>query len=181
MRDQLPVLHQAWEASLLAGDKILSLMNLGVSAAFRLWSAFDLAEVETFTYEAPMEFSNWQENLRGGVFLVAVRQYVRALQGKTEYCSSTSLFDDEDHKQSVYLDFIDRTASNPDRPTTLYMSYYFIALFRFGYINDAVPIGERLVATSPDIFCIRYRYSTLLYMSLCYLALIRANPEDSDQ
>ena len=181
MRDQLPVLQRAWEASLLAGDKILSLLNLGVTAAFRLWSAFDLAEVEAFTFEAPMEFPDWQEDLRGGVFLVAVRQYVRALQGKTDYRSPASLFDDENHNQSVYLDFIDRKASNPDRPTTLYLSYYFIALFRFGYINDAIEIGERLAALSPNIFCMRHRYSSLLYLSLCYLAVIRNNPENSDR
>jgi len=181
MRDQLPILHQAWEASLLAGDKILSLLNLGVSAAFRLWSAFDLSEVEAFTHEAPTVFPNWQEDLRGGVFLVAIRQYVRALQGKTEYRSPTSLFDDEEHKRSVYLDFVNRTASNPERPTALYSSYYFIALFRFGYVNDAIAVGERLTAISTNLFCMRYHYCNLLYLSLCYLAVIRDNPEDSDR
>jgi GAF domain-containing protein len=33
----------------------------------------------------------------------------------------------------------------------------------------------------PSIFCMRYRYSSLLYLSLCYLALIRSNPEDPDR
>lgn len=181
MRDQLPQLHRAWEATLLAGDKILSLLNLGVSAAFRLWSSFDLAEVEAFCTEAPMEFSDWQEDLRGGPFLISVRQYVRALQGKTDYRNPDLMFDDEGHNNAGYLAFINRKASNPERATTVYLSYRLVALFRFGHLEEAMQLGEQLISMSRLVFCMRYHYSNLLYLSLCYCNAIRNNPERPDK
>lgn len=180
MRDQLPALHRAWEATLLAGDKIVSLLNLGVQAAYRLWSAFDLAEVEAFCNEAPAEFSNWQEDLRGGPFLISVRQYVRALQGKTQYRDPELVFDDEGHNKKNYLKFIEQKASNPERVLTVYHSYTLVALFRFGYLEEARKLGEELVTMSESIFCVRYRYSNLLYLSLCYCITIRDNPQNPD-
>lgn len=181
LSEQLPQLHQAWEATLLAGDKILSLLNLGVSAAFRLWSSFDLAEVEAFCTEAPMEFSNWQEDLRGGPFLISVRQYVRALQGKTDYRNPDLIFDDEEHRKADYLEFIKRKASNPERATTVYLSYTLVALFRFGHLEEAIQLGERLVSMSQIVFCMRYHYSNLLYVSLCYCFAIRNDPKRADK
>jgi len=181
MRDQLPVLHRASEASLAAGDKILSLLNLGVSAVIRLWASFDLADVEALCNETPMEFSNWQEDLRGGAFLVSVRQYVRALQGKTEHRDATTIFDDESHNRQGYVDFITRTASNPERSLTIYHSFNLAAAFRFGHLEEATRIGEELAPMSRNIFCIRFHYSNLLYLSLCYCIAIRDNPERPDR
>jgi hypothetical protein len=77
MHDQLPILEAAQDASLLAGDRILSLLNLGITAAYKLWSSTDLTEVETFCTDAPVDFSGWHQDLRGGVLLLTIRQYSR--------------------------------------------------------------------------------------------------------
>ncbi|KAK3068337.1 hypothetical protein LTS18_000702, partial [Coniosporium uncinatum] len=63
---QIPVLQKAMEATVLSGDRILSILNLGICAAFKVWTSHDLSEVEAFVNEAPMEFQNWQQDLRGG-------------------------------------------------------------------------------------------------------------------
>ena len=181
MREQLPMLHRGSEASLAAGDKILSLLNLGVSAMLRLWCSFDLAEVEVLCTETPMEFSNWQEDIRGGTFLVSVRQFVRALQGKTEHRDAATIFDDESHNRQGYIDFITRTASNPERSLTIYHSYSLAAAFRFGHLEEAIRIGEALAPMSRTIFCIRFHYANLLYLSLCYCIAVRDNPERPDR
>lgn len=65
----IPDLRNAMDASIFAGDRILSLLNLGVVAHFRLMAAHDAAEVEAWIEEAPLEFKDWQQDLRGGVFL----------------------------------------------------------------------------------------------------------------
>ncbi|KAF2807838.1 uncharacterized protein BDZ99DRAFT_572730 [Mytilinidion resinicola] len=173
VRDQIPILNRAMEASLVAGDRILSLLNLGVVAAFRLWSSYDLAELEAWIEEAPMEFKNWQEDLRGGVFLISVRQYARALQGKTHTHSAEHVMSDDEHQTTAYLEHLDSKASNSKRPRTIYLSYKLIVLYRFGFISEAIAVGEALLPMMESVWCMRLQYSNLFYLSLAYLATIR--------
>ena len=154
------------ESSVQAGDRILSLLNLGIVAAFRLWSSYDLAELEAWIEEAPMEFKNWHEDLRGGVFLVSVRQYSRALQGKTFAHFAADVLSDEVHQSSTYLTDLDTRASNPKRPRTIYLSYQLIILFRYGFIREAIATGEKLLPMMDSIWCMRLYYSNLFYLSL---------------
>lgn len=67
--DLIPELERAMQSSTVAGDRILSLLNLGVVAHFRLMAAHDAAEVEAWIEDAPFEYKNWSQDLRGGVFL----------------------------------------------------------------------------------------------------------------
>jgi tetratricopeptide (TPR) repeat protein len=69
MVEQLVMLEAAQDASVLAGDRILQLLNLGVSAAYKFWSGGDLSEVEAYCNDAPMEMVAWERDLRGGVFI----------------------------------------------------------------------------------------------------------------
>ena len=69
MAEQLGVLDAAQDASILAGDRILQLLNLGISAAYKFWSGGDLGEVEGYCLEAPSELAGWEGDLRGGVFI----------------------------------------------------------------------------------------------------------------
>ncbi|OCL11555.1 hypothetical protein AOQ84DRAFT_373926 [Glonium stellatum] len=175
VRDQIPILIRAMKSSVQAGDRILSLLNLGVVAAFRLWSSYDLAELEAWIEEAPIEFKNWHEDLRGGVFLVSVRQYSRALQGKTFAHSTADVLSDETHQSSAYLADLDTRASNPKRPRTIYLSYQLIVLFRYGYIKEAIATGEKLLPMMDSIWCMRLYYSNLFYLALSYIASVREN------
>ena len=182
MQHQLMVLDRAMEATVSAGDRILSLLNLGVTAAFRLWCSHDLVEVESFITDVPEEtFGKWQNDLRGGVFLVSIRQYAKALQGKTDYKSPEKILDDDDHDSIKYLEFIDTTASNPKRPRTIYLTYMLVILVRFGHIDKAIEVGEKLMPMMDSIWSMRYYYSNLLYLSLAYLSAFRSNPDYPDR
>jgi hypothetical protein len=147
LAEQVPRLVRAWDATVSAGDRILSLLNLGVNAAFRMWSSQDTLDIEVFINDASAEFNNWELDMRGGVFLIGVRQYARALQGKTEYRFAHSVLDDQQHQSEAYEDYIRSTASAPDRPMAVYLSYKHLALFRFGHQNAAIKLGEELVAS----------------------------------
>lgn len=179
-RDQIAILHSANQETVLAGDRILSLLNLGVVALFRLWSSHDLYDIEVFIDEAPFEFKNWTHDFRGGVLLVTMRQYVRALQGKTNWRSATTIFSDEHHQSSEYLRLLDTQASNPKRPRTFYLSEMLAALFRFGHMKEAIATGEKLLPLMDSLFCIRLFYSNLFYLSLALLSNLRTDPEGSN-
>jgi hypothetical protein len=70
MTDQLATLDAAQDATTLAGDRILQLLNLGCSAAYKFWTGDDLTEVEAYCHDAPLELPAWEEDLRGGVFIM---------------------------------------------------------------------------------------------------------------
>lgn len=181
VRDQLPILERAMNATIISADRILSLLNLGIVACFKLWSAFPISEVEAWINDAPAEFKQWQEDLRGGVFLITARQYARALQGKTSNKDPEQVHSDENHKTSEYLGFVEKRASNPKRPKTIYLSYVLMSLYRFGHIEAAVSLGEMLLPMMEGCWCMRLYYSNLFFLSLSYIAACRENPERSDK
>ncbi|KAF2102189.1 hypothetical protein NA57DRAFT_54113 [Rhizodiscina lignyota] len=172
LKEQMPVLERGMEATILAGDKILSLLNIGIAAAFRIWTANDLSEIENFTLEAPAEFENWHEDLRGGTLLISVRQYVRALQGKTYATGGHDVLSDESHSSLDYLEYIETKASSPKRPRTIYLSYMLVVQFRYGFIQEAIETGEKLLPMMDSIWCMRYYYSNLFYLSLSHISAL---------
>ncbi|KAF2402195.1 hypothetical protein EJ06DRAFT_573809 [Trichodelitschia bisporula] len=181
VRDQIEVLDNAMDASILAGDRNLILLNLGITAMFKFWCSHDLTEVEAYTSDAPLEYPGWQGDLRGGVMLTSVRQLARALQGKTNSTSATEVFDEADFNGAEYENYIKKTASHTERPLAIYWTNLFMALFHFGHLDAALEIGERLVPMSEDLFSMRYYYSNLMYLALCYCANIRENPSRPDR
>lgn len=181
MDDQLEILESAQDASLLAGDRIFSLLNLGITAAYKLWTSTDLTDVESFCTDAPVDFSGWHQDLRGGVFLLSIRQYARAMQGKTDHTIASQLFDDEEFQSGHYANFITTTASNYKRPLTIFWSYYFVGLFRFGHRKEAIKLGEQLIEMSESLFCMRYSYSNMLYLCLCFCATLREEPDHPEK
>jgi serine/threonine protein kinase/tetratricopeptide (TPR) repeat protein len=181
IRDQIPVLNRAWDATIAACDRILSLLNIGIISAFRVWASCDLGEIEAWVHESTVEFPNWQSDLRGGVFLTSVCQYTRALQGKTNYRNAELVLDDDQHRRAHYLKFIRTTASNTERPMTIYLSYYLVILFSFGHLEEAIDVGEQLLGLSPNVFSARYHYSNLFYLSLALLAKMRKDPRSANR
>jgi predicted ATPase/serine/threonine protein kinase len=140
-------LEQAGEATWTAGDRIMSLLNFGVASAVRVSMSQNLAEIEAFIQDA-VEYPDWASDMRGGVFLVAVTQYSRALQGKTD--GGTGIFDDSNHKSKDYLELI-KTKSHPsERQMSVYLTYKQMALFRFGQVDEALQLGEQLVKTCDE-------------------------------
>lgn len=177
IRDLIPSLGEALEATLSAGDRILTLLNLGTNAHFRIMANYDAAEVETWIEELPLDMKNWQRDLRGGVFLMAARQYSRAIQGKTFTQDASQVFSDHNHNSTDYLAFIETTASNPKRPKSIYLAMQLPILVLYGHIEEAVALGELLLPMLSSMWCERLTYSVKYYLSLAYMATIRDAPD----
>jgi signal transduction histidine kinase/DNA-binding response OmpR family regulator len=169
----------ALEAALTVGDRLLTLLNLGVQAHFRVIACYDLVEVETYVDEIPLDLKNWQQDLRGGVLLMASRQYARALQGKTEVDNAATVLTDEEHDSVAYVDWIEQTASNPKRPKTYYLANKLPVLVLYGYHHEACALGELLLPMLDSLWCQRLNYSVMYYLSLAYLSVLRVEPEHS--
>lgn len=173
----IPSLAAAMESSIIAGDRILALLNLSIVAQFRLMASHDLAELESWIEEAPLEFKEWHRDLRGGILLVAIRQLTRALQGKTGVHDPSRIFTDDTFKPIDYMTFIDENASNPKRPKTFYNAFQLPALVLYGFNEAAIKLGEQLLPMMTSLWSMRLVYGTLFYLSLAYLASLRENPE----
>ncbi|KAF2445907.1 hypothetical protein P171DRAFT_431291 [Karstenula rhodostoma CBS 690.94] len=179
--DLIPELRNATDASIFAGDRILSLLNLGVVAHFRLMASHDAAEVEAWIEEAPLEFKNWQQDLRGGVYLISLRQAARALQGKTGTHDASLIFTDPEHDSGTYIKYLEKRASNPKRPKTLYMSTQLPILVLYGFHREAIALGEALLPMIDSLWCQRMTYAVMYHLSLAYLAVLAEEPEHPDK
>jgi tetratricopeptide (TPR) repeat protein len=177
IRDLIPDLEGALEATLSAGDRVLTLLNLGIQAHFRIQASFDLAELEVWIEETPLDMRSWHQDLRGGVFLMAARQYSRALQGKTHVQDASLIFTDGEHDTIAYIDYLEKTASNPKRPKSIYLAMKMPVLALYGYTAEAVALGESLLPMLSSLWCERLNYSVRYYLSLCYMATLRDEPK----
>lgn len=181
IRENFQTLNKGLEAASAAGDKILHLLNVGIMAAYRLWSAENVAETAAFITSVGDEFPEWPTNLRGGVILMGVRQCCRALAGKTWHKSAAGIFDDGSHSSEDYTESIESGASHPERPLSLYYSYKLMALYTFGYHKEAMELGRELLPIMGGLLCMRYAYSNMFYLSMSILSCIREEPDRPDR
>lgn len=176
---QLSSLERGMEATILAGDRILHLLNLGVIAAYQLWTSFDYQEIAAFIAYQHETFPNWSKDLRGGVILLSVQQFIRAMQGKTEWRVAEKVFDDGEHSTRDYVDYINSNATAPARPLFFYDSYRVAALFRFGHYNKAVETGEEVLKTIGEVYSLRHTYYDWFYLAMSLIAKFREDLSDS--
>jgi signal transduction histidine kinase/predicted ATPase/CheY-like chemotaxis protein len=181
MRDNFAALNKGQEAASAAGDKILHLLNIGISAAYRVWSGDNFAEIEAYISSIGEEFPEWPENMRGGVILTGVRQYARALQGKTHFKTAATILNDEHHTTEGYYNLISSSTKHTDRPMALYNSYRLAALFRYGYHKEALELGETIIQDASLLLSMRYTYLNYFFVAICLLAAIREDPERPDR
>jgi GAF domain-containing protein len=179
--DVIPQLNIAMEAGILAGDRILTLLNLGVVALSKQMASHDVSELEAWIEEASADFQNWQHDLRGGVFLIGARQYARALQGKTAVQDPSRIFCDNDFDSAEYMEFLETSASNPKRPKTFYLSSQLPVLVLYGHIKEAIVLGEQLLPMINSLWCQRLVYADYYYLSLAYLSLLRNDPKSPER
>ncbi|KAJ4334056.1 Chk1 protein kinase [Ascochyta clinopodiicola] len=173
--DLIPQLESALDLALTAGDRLLTLLNFGVQAQFRVIACYDLAEIEAYVEDIPLDLKSWQQDLRGGVMLMAARQYARALQGKTEVHDASTVLTDAEHNSQAYIEWIDKTASNPKRAKTYYLATKLPILVLYGYHDEACALGELLLPMLGSLWCQRSTYSVMYHLSLAYLAVLRDN------
>lgn len=181
MSENFAHLSRGLEAASYAGDKILHVLNSGIVAAYRLWCSENLAEIEAYIGTVSEEFPDWQENFRGGAFLIAVRQFARALQGKTNYKVAKEVLSDEHHSTEEYLSFMTTRASHPTRPLSVYNSFRLVALYTFGHHKEALELGESMLPAMDELWSMRFTYQCFYYVCLCLLGSIREDPKREDR
>jgi serine/threonine protein kinase/GAF domain-containing protein len=173
----IPGLRGAVEASLTAGDRIMSLLNVGVQALYKTMASFDVAELEAWIEETPLDMRNWQGDLRGGVILLACRQYARSLQGKTDTKDASRIFTDQEHDSPEYVEWLEKTASSPKRPKTFYLAIKLPVLVIYGFYDEAIALGELLLPMLNSLWSARLNYSVMYHLSLAYVVKLRDNTE----
>lgn len=176
LKTQLEVLNRGLEASNAGGDRILHLLNLGIGAAFRIWASEDLQEIESFIASVAEEAPDWQDSIRGGGFLMAARQYARALQGKTSNKVPSMVMSDEEHSTDAYCKWVSTRASNPIITLSVYKSYKLDCLYRFGHFREALALGEEIVENGDHMWSVRFNFTNMFFLSLSLVAAIREDP-----
>lgn len=179
LKTQLEVLNRGLEASNAGGDRILHLLNLGIGAAFRIWASEDLLDVENFVASVADEAPDWHESIRGGGFLMAARQYARAMQGKTSNKVPALIMSDDEHSSQAYIKWVSTRASNPLNTETVYKSYTLDCLYRFGHHREALALGEELVNNADNMWSVRFNYTNMFFLCLALVSFIRENPTTS--
>jgi signal transduction histidine kinase len=176
LKTQLEVLNRGLEASNAGGDRILHLLNLGIGAAFRVWASEDLQEIESFVASVSEVAPDWQDSIRGGGFLMAARQYARALQGKTSNKVPQMIMSDEEHSSDAYCKWVATRASNPIITLTVYKSYKLDCLYRFGHFREALALGEEIVENGDHMWSVRFNFTNMFFLSLSLVAAMREDP-----
>ena len=110
-----------------------------------------------------------------------MRQYVRALQGRTYYKVARDVMNDEHHTTESYMKHMGSLTSHPSRPLTIYKSYQMAALYRFGHYKEALELGESMYQDLDEIWCMRYTYQTLFFIAMSLVATLREDPEREDR
>ncbi|KAL4765426.1 putative sensor histidine kinase/response regulator [Aspergillus foveolatus] len=172
----LPALEASVETSLVLGDPYITLITISAMAMTRLFLGHDLVLVETFCNESPMEINDWEVDTRGGATLVAVRQVARALQGKTEYRVADTVLNDDSHITTEYIDFLEKNASNPDRPRDIYYALLMIPLYLYGHHEKAIKLATEMDESISRLWSSRVSYVVYFYAALSHLTMHNDNP-----
>ncbi|KAF2859507.1 hypothetical protein K470DRAFT_258844 [Piedraia hortae CBS 480.64] len=179
--DNLPALSRGLNATLAAGDRIVALVSMGVYAAYQVWASKNLADIEAYVDSISEDFPDWNSSLRGGAILMAVRQYARAMQGKTFARKSSDVMSDDRHSMNEYEESIRLKISSADSCLLAYTCFKLELLFRFGYFKEALTLEGQVALTVADAIGARWLYCTLFYLALSIIAFVRAEPDAEDR
>ncbi|KAL3496895.1 hypothetical protein BJX62DRAFT_232091 [Aspergillus germanicus] len=176
LANTLPALEACVEASSSLGDPYITLITMSSMAMTRLALGHDLVQIETFCNETPGEKSDWEKDTRGGASLVVVRQVSRALQGKTQYRDADTVLNDENHNTCKFLDYLEKNASNPDRPRDVYHALSMIPLYLYGHHEKAIDLAAGMMESISRLWSARATYTVYFYSALAHLTIHNDNP-----
>ena len=136
-------LEGALESAVQAGDRISTILNIGLVGNLKFFASENLAELELYSTYACQDVPNWQSDTPGGTMIIAICQVCRALQGKTYTMDpSVGVMSDPRHNSPKYKSWLINTVKNSDRPLLLYESIEIAPLFLYGHYASAVMLGN---------------------------------------
>lgn len=91
------------------------------------------------------------------------------------------MFTDSEHNSTAYIEYLEKRASNPKRPKTVYLSALLPILVLFGFHREAITIGEQLLPMIDSMWCQRMTFAVMYHLSLAYLAVLTEEPQHPDK
>lgn len=177
LRETYDYYYAAIDQSMVSGDKHQMLLSVGGVATTKFYCGEHLAEVDSYCSNAPEDFPFWEQDLRGGTFLIGCRQAARALQGKTWTDDAENVMTDDDHSTGDYLALVANNSSSADRPRVVYGSFMLLILYIFGHYDKAMQINNEIVPQMSCLWSIRTTRLVYFYASLTIIARLRENPQ----
>ena len=181
LRQQIDVLEEAIDHSILSGDKHTMLFAFGSVAFNKLFIGDDMADIESYCSIAAEDFGDWSLDVRGGVLLTAVRQVSRSLEGKTWSDVAENVMSDDEHDAAVYIDAITSRSTHPEIPKNIYNSLRLIPLYLYGHYEKASQVGIETLANIDALWSMRFIRLAHFYTSLSLLAAVREGSSTADQ
>lgn len=118
----------------------------------------------------------WLQNQQSSTLNLSHRQVARALQGKTQYRAADTVLNDENHHTGEYIDFLEKNASNPDRPRDIYYALSMIPLFLYGHHAKAIELATQMSESISRVWSARVSYVVYFYSALAHLTMHNDNP-----
>ncbi len=171
IRVALSYSEQSIENAVVAGDRLSVILSFGLSAQMRFFASENIADLESVCQYSCEEVPGWQQDTRGGTFLIAVRQVCRALQGKTNVLVASEVMSDEHHDTTAYKQFLDANTRNGGRSTLIYETLEIIPLYIYGHHEQACEIGRKCLDNLDLIWSARNTRTVLLFHGLALAGL----------
>jgi signal transduction histidine kinase/tetratricopeptide (TPR) repeat protein len=177
LKTSISQLESALAFTTQAGDRISTIISLGLVANLKFFASEDLAELETFCVHACDGFPNWQLDTPGSTMIIAIRQVCRALRGKTSTKEALEVMSDEEHSSSCYKNWLVSSIQNSDRPLMLYESIEIASLFLYGHWERAVAVGNSCLKKLNAVWSARHTRFVMFFHALSLAQCIWATVE----
>lgn len=178
MSDTVSQMERLVDYAALGGDRISTILCVGICALVKFYASENLADLEVFCQFGCEEIPNWHQDSRGGTLLIFVRQTCKALQGKTRTEDPENVMTDEHHDMAVYKQWLHDHTRNGNRSLLLYETFEVLVLFLYGHYDKAIEVGERCLDSITKIWSSRNSRLTMLAYGLALAGrLLRMLPD----
>jgi signal transduction histidine kinase/CheY-like chemotaxis protein len=172
-------LEGALEFAIQAGDRISTILNIGLVGNLKFFASENLAELELYCTHACQDIPNWQSDTPGGTMVITIRQVCRALQGKTHTVDPMlGVMSDSEHNSPKYKSWLVNTVKNNDRPLILYESIEIAPLFLYGHYASAVMLGNSCLKKINAVWSARNTRFLMFFHALSLAGSIWARVEE---
>ncbi|KAL5606675.1 hypothetical protein BROUX41_003071 [Berkeleyomyces rouxiae] len=146
------------------GNFVAKLLGFGLAAMTKLSIGESWSKMEAWCNHCCEEMPGWEQDTRGGILILSIRQTVRAMQGKTSTSNPLEILSDQDHIMSTYKQWLKDSDPNGGRSLLIYETLELNALVWYGHFHQAVEVGKRCVDNIDLMWSVRgNRQSLLLY------------------
>ena len=166
LKNSISQLEGALEYAVQAGDRISSILNIGLVGNLKFFASEHLADLELFTNYGCEDVPNWHLDTPGGTMILTIRQVSRALQGKTHIADPLEIMSDEEHNSLAYKSWLMHTMKNSDRPLMLYESIEIAPLFLYGHYQRAIELGNSCLKKINAIWSARNTRFLMFFQAL---------------